>query len=442
MKFRIYITGIGILLSAQSLLAQQDLVTHFLRNTWQANLTNPALLPNDRKIHICTASYYLSGSSPVSLSNFITRPNTKNVLSLNDPTWIYGLDEKSYLESNVNIQTGAISFPAYKNIYVNLHHGIMYNQYTDFNRNIPELIYKGNAPFIGKTADLSHNVITEAHSELGLGLTYKIENLSLGVRFKTYNGIGGVFTGKSDLSLTTDTSIYALRLQSDYQLKVFEPYKDLIKALTSNGGYGIDLGFAVKFPRMEIAISALDLNASMNFKNNGKTYSAKGDEAFTGLETINLNKTSYRELIDTIQNALNIKEEFGAQYVVNLPPRMYVSALYQVTPQLRMGGLFYTEATKFETKIGVSINGQYDITPWFNMGMSYSVRDNQKTNIGMYSSMRIAGKIQLYSATDNILAFFNPFDARSSNARLGLNVTLGEVKEKKKKVKKGTKKAR
>jgi Family of unknown function (DUF5723) len=442
MKIYIRIFGVAFILFAHNLFAQQDLVTHFLRNTWQANLTNPALLPNDRKIHICTASYYFSGSSPVSISDFITKPNTKNVLSVNNDSWVYGLDDKNYLESNVNIQTGAISFPVYKNVYVNLNHAFVYNQYTDFSRNIPELLYRGNAPFIGKTADLSHNILTEAHSELGLGLTYKVENLSLGIRLKSYNGMGGVFTGKSDLALTTDTAIYALKLQADYQLKVFEPYKDLTKALTSNGGYGVDLGFAFKFPRLEVAISALDLNASMLFKNNGKTYSAKGIEAFDGLETFNLQKTSYSELRDTIKSALNIKEEAGGEFVVNLPPRIYASALYQITPQFRMGGLLYTESTKFETKIGISLNGQYDITPWFNMGMSYSIRDNQKTNIGMYSSMRLWGKVQLYSATDNILTFFNPFDARSSNARFGMNITLGEVKEKKKKIKKGTKKAR
>jgi Family of unknown function (DUF5723) len=416
--------------------AQQEQTMHFLNNIWQANLTNPALLPSDYKINVATSSFYVNYNAPIVFNDFIVKKGIKKTFTPLNTGYLDKLDPYNYVESNFQWQTAAISFPISKNVFISLHHAIYGNQYAEFDKNALTFLFNGNSSFVGKTTTLDNRIHTSVYNEFAAGIIYKVNNVSVGFRLKGLNGIIGAFSSGNKLRLKTDNAIYALQLDNDYQLQTFDPSVSTLQKLNRNGGYVADVGVVVKLQRLQLSLSGINLGPGILWKHGGKTYTSRGTSDFAGFDSYDVGKTTYQDLTKSIKESLRFEEQNKGEYRQALPAQVYLSGIYTVTPKIEIGGLFYMEQSEIETKFGLTINATTKLIKGLNLGLSYNRRNTNQNSVGLHATAHLFKTIQLYFVTDNVLVITNPYDSRSVNGRMGLNLTFGEVKHYTGKIKK------
>jgi hypothetical protein len=418
-----------VLVIAQKSFSQQEQTLYFADYISQSNLVNPAFVTKGKQIQISLPSFYFNANAPLAISDFVVTRNGKRVLAPFDVNWTGKLQAKNYYDGNLQLHSAAFAFPIGKNFQVSGHHLLSSSQYVNITGDAVTMVYHGNAPFIGRTADFANTVLMDLRSEFGLGLTFHNELFSIGARLKSQNGIAGLFTQGEKLKLTTDKEYYQLRLDTDYELYAFAPTNEgsLIRsALVNNGGFSMDWGFRVNLGRLKISGSVLDMMGSLKWKRGGETYATKGNFEFKGFQRVNPETMTYKKLSDTLRTALNIRNSSGANFLQPMPLRIYASASYDVTPSVKMGGLFYTEQLPNETKVGAMINVSYRLKNWLNVGATYGLRNESATNLGLHTSVLLFKTCEAYFVTDNIISFLQPFDTKAMNARFGMNVRFGK----------------
>ena len=70
-----------------------------------------------------------------------------------------------------------------------------------------------------------------------------------------------------------------------------------------------------------------------------------------------------------------------------------------------------------------SIGGNYQVAEFLRLGATYSIEDNEFSNLGLNASLHV-GPVQVYAITNNILTAFRPLDANYQTARLGVNLVF------------------
>ena len=264
-------------------------------------------------------------------------------------------------------------------------------------------------------------------SEFGLALTYHDDFVSIGGRIKSQNGVAGIFSRGNKLRLVTDTSFYALRLTTDYDLLVFQPDGNVFtSALLNNGGVSADFGIKVNLGKLKLSASILDAAGTIHWKKGGTTYRTIGDVDFKGFSAIDVENTSFKRVMDTIRTALNISSFESANIIENLPLRFFIGANYELTSNVRIGSLFYSETLGENTKYGAMANVTFNYLKWFRLGLTLGLRNESKANLGIHSSVTIYKTAQLFFVTDNILVYGNPFNTQTFNGRIGCNLLFGK----------------
>jgi Family of unknown function (DUF5723) len=416
--------------------AQQEQTMHFLNNIWQANLTNPALLPSDFKVNVAASSFYVNYNAPIVFNDLIVKKGIKKTFTPLNTGYLDKLDPYNYVESNFQWQTAAISFPVSKNVFISLHHAIYGNQYAEFDKNALTFLFNGNSGFIGKTMALDNRIHASVYNEFAAGIIYKVNNVSVGFRLKGLNGIIGAFSSGNKLKLKTDNAIYALQLDNDYQLQTFDPSVSTLQKLNRNGGYVADVGVVVKLQRLQLSLSGINLGPGILWKHGGTTYTSRGTSDFAGFDSYDVGKTTYQDLTKSIKESLKFEVQEKGEYRQSLPAQVYLSGIYTVNPKIEIGGLFYAEQSEIETKYGLTINATTKLIKGLNLGLSYNRRNTNQNSVGLHATAHLFKTIQLYFVTDNILVITNPYDSRSVNGRMGLNFTFDEVKHYTGKIKK------
>jgi hypothetical protein len=416
--------------------AQQEQTMHFVRDIWQSNLTNPALLPPEYKVHVAASSFYANYNAPITINDMIVKKGIKKTLTPFNTSYMDKLKPYNYAEANYQWQTAAISFPISKTLFLSFHHAIYGSFYSEFDKNALTLLFNGNSSFIGKTTTLDNRINTSMYNELAAGITYKLNNVSVGFRFKGLNGLVSTFSSGNKIKLTTDNAIYALQLDNDYQLQTFNPSVSTLEKLRRNGGYVADIGIAVKLSRLQLSLSVINLGYGIHWKHGGTTYISKGESDFSGLDAYNVNTSTYTDLTQNIKESLNFQVKEQGDYIQSLPVQTYLSGIYDVHPKIQIGGLFYVEQSEIETKLGITVNATTKLVKGLNVGLSYGLRNSNQNSVGLHVTALLAKTLQFYFVTDNILVITNPYDSRSVNGRLGMNLTFGEIKNPTTKLKK------
>ncbi len=418
---------------SQNLNAQQEQTLNFATDLWQSNLTNPALLPSGKKIHFSLPSLYFNANAPLSVQDLIVNKSGKRIIAPFYGQWLDKLEEVNYYNGDVQMLTAAISFPISENLQVSGHHLLSSSQNFIVPRDAASLVIRGNGQFVGTAAEFGTHVSADVRSEFGLALTYHDEFFSIGGRIKSQNGIAGAFSRGDKLRLVTDTSFYALRLTTDYDLMMFEPDQKnfLSNALLNNGGVSADFGVKVNLGKLKLSASVLDAGGSIHWKKGGTTYTSNGDVDFRGFSKIDVESSSFHRIMDTIKTALNISEYQGGNFTQNLPLRVYIGANYELTNNFRVGGLLYSETLGDETKYGAMANVTVNYLQWLRVGLTLGLRNESKANLGIHAGLILHKTAQLFFVTDNILVYAKPFATNTFNGRIGCNLLLGKNPEEK-----------
>ena len=435
-----YIFIIAVLLSASPLWAQQELSTHFMRQTWQANRTNPALAPDYNFIVGLPGVYNNLTVENITFNTLFTEENGKQVLDIDAA--ILEMEAENVIRENLDIETLSL-MARFGKVGVSLSHTFRFNAFMEYPKALPQLIWQGNAQFVGQEIGFAPKVDIFGYQEFAAGLFVDLtDNFTIGGRAKLLSGAGSVSSEREQLRLNTDAEVYQLTLDADYLVNSagsleYDGFDELNtdfdfanfdgeNFFSGNTGFAFDLGASLRLGDLELAASVLDIG-SIAWEEEVRNYALQGLFEYEGLDFaqgILEDSTEFGSVLDTIQQIYEV-EETMAGYETSLPTRYYLSATYRVNEKLTVGGLFFGERYRGTTRPAVAVAANMDVLPFLNLGGIYSFRDERFDNLGINASLKL-GPVQLMAATDNILTAFRPEDSNSANFRLGLSLLLAK----------------
>lgn len=428
---------------ATTALAQEDLATHFMRHTWQSSRTNPAFFPGYKFVVGLPGVYNTLLATNVTYGDLIAKgEDGKDVLNIDQAIEQLGPD--NILRNNLDIETLSLGLRLGK-AALSFGHTLRFNAFLNYPKAMPQLIWQGNAQFIGQEVDFGPDVDLYGYQEFALGLAVDLTpSFTIGGRAKLLAGVGSISSERTDLRLRTDSDIYQLELNADYyvnsagslkydgfdELTVAFDYGrfDAEKLFTGNTGFAFDLGVRLKLgEKLELSASALDIG-KVNWEEDVANYSLKGTFEYKGLDlaqNIFEDTVKVGSIIDTLREIYQVVETSVA-YSSTLPARFYLSSTYRLRDNWSIGGLVYMERYREEVNTAVAVGSNMDILPFLNVGATYAFRSERLDNLGLNATL-LLGPVQLMAATDNIVTAFRPEDSHSANLRLGLNLLLGKM---------------
>lgn len=431
------------LLSLSRVRAQEDLSTYFLSHSWQANRVNPAFFPDYKLVIGLPGVYNNLFVSNITYNDLIDQNGD---LDINAAIAKMGPDNQ--IRENLDIETISLALRLGK-LSLSLGHSLRFKAALDYPKALPQLIWQGNAQFIGQQVEFAPAIDFWGIHELALGAGVELTSgLTLGGRVKWLSGGAAVLTATDQqrLSLDTDPQIYQLTLDADYKVNasnslIYNGLDELVlnfnfdnfnasQLFSRNSGLAFDLGIHYRSGKLELSASALDLGAQVDWTEDVRNYEIKGNYEFEGIEfaaDILEDSTDFGSVLDTLEARFPITETFEG-FSTTLPTRYYLGGQYHLNDTWRFGALLYMENEKEETQISTALSANVLLGKTFNVGATYALRADRADNLGLNAAVKL-GPIQLVAATDNIITAIQPRNSHSANVRLGLNLLFGKIEK-------------
>lgn len=370
------------------------------------------------------------------LTNTLTN---RNFLSANVQVDVlnggYRLDEKTYLSFGMYQEVDFIGY---------------------YPKDILELLYYGNEPFLNKTVHFSDlKVRGEILGVLHAGLSHKVnKKLNIGGRFKLYSGSLQVMSTTNSGTFNTELGIanrYRHRLnavgigiQSSGFYNANEDVDVAIKEvlgntlMSKNIGVGVDVGFTYHYtPQIEFTGSLLDVGF-VSYTKNTKNLSITGDYEFDGIELLyDSNNTDYWSQLDRDFKA-NVPRETDTDAFVSWRPIKLNAAVAYSFGRARINKECYDETYKeyynnavglqlfavtrpLSTQVAATFFLDKSISEYVHAKFTYTLDDFSKSNIGAGLSAQI-GIVQVYGMFGNVLKFSDLAVANTASLDFGIHL--------------------
>lgn len=426
--------------------AQQELGTSLFFDHWSANRLNPAFWPKGKLVIGGPGIYNNLRVTNITYNDLFSKAADGSTV-LNVDQAIGLLDDQNQVFESLEIESLSIGV-RFGKIAVSLGHAVRSNAFLDYPKTLPQLIWQGNAQFIGQEVGFGPNVQLNSFQELALGIAGQIApGITLAGRVKYLNGIGSISTGKTLLSLHTSDDVYQLTLNADYLVNSagaleYDGFSDLNidfdfgrlntkNFLSGNDGFAFDLGLNAELGRWNFGLSALDLGGRIDWDKNVKNYTLNGVFEYQGLDVaqdILEDNSELGSALDSLK-AVYDPQESSIVYSSRLPTRYYAFAGYKLTEQLSLGLTAYTDHDLYDTdQIAIGLGARAALFSWLDAGLVYAIRHERYDNIGLSAKLKL-GPVHILAATDNIFTAIQPKQSHSANFRVGLSAVFGETKE-------------
>jgi hypothetical protein len=287
------------------------------------------------------------------------------------------------------------------------------------------------------------NLGLQAHwyHELALGFGRKIsDRLSIGIRAKVLSGISGInIENVSGLFLSDIDSLYFRTSPIEIYtagLSVFEDDGDIFSQATAfnNVGYAFDFGFNFEvIDNLVVSASVTDLG-SINWKNdtrlirfNEVSYSFKGED-FIDVIGGDTNFDGFSNVGDDLDSLYQSDTLNNISYKTPLTTKLYAGATYNLGEMHSFGALLYGDFFKGTFNPGVGLSYNLTLGHIWSIGVNASYRNKSFENFGIGTALTL-GPIQIYALTENLMAFSKIEEANYVDARVGLNLVFGKLKE-------------
>jgi hypothetical protein len=448
--FIIYFLAISLFASAQ-----QEYSMHFMRDVWNSNYTNPGLQPYQKFFITGTsvgASLSFKGLNDTPL--FVEDADGK--FTPNYQNLIDNLDEDVRIRANLSAELFGVGFKM-KKLFFSLSTATKANAQVVLPKDIFEVAWYGNEPFVGQTIEIGPGISVEAYQEIALGVNYTFNrNLSAGIRAKRLTGIFSASTIADELSLTTGENHYETTIATNYIanisssfLNIVAPSDGLILNTTAsfnqaavddivdnrqlpegNSGWAGDFGVSFNLKdKVELSLSALDIGY-IDWTTGVSGLQSNGTFYFDGLtleQATSGNTVSFISVEDSLVNLLKIAAVPGSTFRTNLSPKFYASALFRYG-YWELGGMWYNElAPNDEIISSIGFSGRYVLDDKLSFGAVYAYHDGRFDNLGVNTSLKL-GPLQIHLLVDNIFPLFKPETIRYTNIRAGANIVFGTKK--------------
>ncbi|MEL6355786.1 MAG: DUF5723 family protein, partial [Bacteroidota bacterium] len=422
----------------------QDLTTPLLSGSWQSTFSNPALIAKlPGKITVGLPGVYNDlFAENFTYNDLLVEENGRTFLDAN--RGIALLEEQNQIRDDIDFESVGIAIRG-KRWSFGLQHRLRYQAGVEFPKTLAQVIWEGNAQFIGQTVDIAPQFQVFGYHELGLTAAFQLnEQLSIGGRIKYLSGISDASSvAGGRLMLTTDGEAYDLTLDQDYTINSSGSFAynglDGIETdfdfanvtfnnfIGTNSGIGFDLGAQLDLGNIRLQAAALDLAAQISWEDNVRNYRLEGEEAFTGLDVLQDlldDTTSFAGLLDSLEMQFE-PTETNTGYSTDIGTRFLLGGELDVNDQLTLGALLFYQDRPLVSEPSVVLSGRYRLMDNLIAGATYSYRAGSATNIGLNLTAGL-GPVRLLLATDNIITAIQPKDSNRANVRIGLSLSFLE----------------
>jgi hypothetical protein len=429
-------------LLTHTIFAQQETGLQFMPTVWQGSKINPAAWP-EYKVMVGLPgihnSLFFSGPT---YGDAIREENGMNVFDVDQV--LSQLGERNEVRDQLEIETISAAM-RFGKVVVGFHHAFRFNAYFNYPETLPQLIWRGNAQYIGQTIDMSNDIHISSYNEIGLSGAVRLFDLTLGARVKYLTGIADLSTARNDLSLYTDPDVYQLTLGADYlvnssALLDYNDYTDFnlnygfgqiggAQLFTSNRGFAFDLGAQLDLGPLTLGASVVDLG-SIRWTEEVTNYSAKGEFTYEGLDisqALTGDSVTFEGALDTLQEIFQFQQTSEA-YTTSLPTKVFLNGQLELGRNWIVGASLMSEFYRGQIYGALGLNGTVRLLPGLTLGASYTLFRDTYANFGLHAAVDL-GPVQVFALTDNVLAAFRPNDSRFFQFRTGVNLVFGRMEE-------------
>jgi len=455
--------------SALIVSGQQNLSIYSMQAIPQSNYTNPALMPKS-SFHIGAP-----GLSSVQVGIGNSGFNAHEVLEMRNDTTFFKFDTfldalkpSNNIGANFDMEILSFGFKIKENHYFNFAVSTKFSTRFSYPKALFEFLYRGNGAFLGETMSFDKLGMKALHyNEAMIGYAFNVsEHLTIGAHFKAIQGLGNAETKKTNISILTQEDNFFITANADIEAYTSvlgfgigrdSTYTDSFDPIayatnTQNRGYGLDLGFNIKFnEKLSFGASVIDLGSitwtsdvvQFKSKNPNATYTYTGieqGEMFDDNNNLNFGE-QMNEVLDSIMKIFQLDTIHGGTYTTPLNTQFYFHTLYNLDKKTQLNAVLRIQSyqnTLFP-KLQVGITRQ--VRNFLHLHGNYNIDRNSFANIGFGMATNL-GPLQFYITTDNILSgiVYNryiigdindskriliPRNTKHMNLRFGFNLIFG-----------------
>ncbi len=443
MQTKKYFLGILILILIENCnfsTAQDSYTLYFMKNVPQSSYLNPSFSPDVKYfIGFPLLSKWNVGfeNNAFSYHDIVTK-RSDDSLVINQDKILNGLSKNNILNLEVHDEILGFGFHVGKKNWmqfgINQHLLFSYNYTEDFFK----LILKGNAQFIGQTAELGGNFFNGTlYHDIGLSFARKInDKLTMGLRVKYLIGLANVYSEESKMNLTTDETTFGLTGNADILLHASYPNMDNFSMgfYGKNSGWAFDIGGQYKLnEKFSFSLSATDLFGYIKWKENPRTFTSNNPNAefvFNGFnfDSIFSGRKFQQDFLnrfaDSLKKTFDITETNQA-YTSYINTKLFLAGYYNLSQKDLLGLMLRNEFIHSTFKPSVTASYFRRFGKNLNLAITYSIHNHTYSNLGLGINGNI-GPFQLYVITDNIIGLISLLDTRKTNVTFGLNLVFGK----------------
>ena len=360
------------------------------------------------------------------------------------------IDSDDYININMVVEVLSAGLRIDDKTYVSVGFYEELDLITYLPKDITELVYYGNEPFLNRPFSISELVMkADILGVLHAGMSRKVdEKLTIGGRVKIYSSSLNVETNNNSGSITTTTNninISRLTLQNlDAEIRTsgIADSNDVFSntLLGGNLGLGFDVGLTYHFsPQLEFTGSILDLGFIKHSKNT-RNFTAKGNYILDGIN-FEYNSDDPLDYWEQLEEDLNVNvptEETENAYTSWRPMKLNAALKYSFGE--RRNKLCYSKTHKqyYYNSIGFQIHTimrplkpQLSFTSFYEKSLSkkihtkftHTINDYSAAIFGVATSLQV-GKLNIFGVLDNILAVTDLASANNISLKYGFNIVI------------------
>jgi hypothetical protein len=434
-----------ILLLAFRVQGQQELMLESLPDVWHSTAVNPAFFPEHRHLIIGLPGYALDAAHTgnVTYNDVFVKNGDKTQIDFGRVIDKLDPQNKAFFEQRIETFSLGLRIGKWS---LQAGHANRYSGVLEYPKSLPQLIWNGNAPYIGQTVNISLKAQVFDWNEWSAGISRKFGALTVGGRVKYLTGISALVTDDNHNKATVFTSddIYQLTMSTDYgfhssslisaidtsgygfKIKLADLKRKLI---TSNSGIAFDLGVTLKLSeKLTVSASVLDLGGTIHWVEQASYLQSNTNYTYNGItipgaNIINgLDSLSFKTKLDSLNDIFKFNKK-SESFSTRLPLRIYVSASYKLLEKWTLGVGYYTTQQQARTTSAVAANVRWQMMRWLSVGAQYSVNQRSAANIGFHVIAK-PGPVQVYFMSDNLLTGFAIKNSPAVNFRAGVSLIL------------------
>lgn len=368
------------------------------------------------------------------------------------------IDSDDYININTVVEVLSAGLRIDDKTYVSFGFYEELDLITYFPKDITELVYYGNEPFLNRPFSISELVMkVDMLGVLHAGMSRKVdEKLTIGGRLKIYSSSLNIETNNNSGTITATTNNTNIIRQTLDNLDAEIRTSGIIDSngdanefsndvfsntlLGGNLGLGFDVGLTYHFsPQLEFTGSIIDVGF-IKYSKNIRNYTAKGNYILDGInfEYNSDDPSDYWEQLEEDFNANVPTGETENTYTSWRP--MKINAALKYSFGEKRSKFCYTKTHKqyYYNSIGFQIHTimrplkpQFSFTSFYEKSFSkkihtkftHTINDYSAAIFGVATSLQV-GKLNIFGVLDNILAVTDVASANNISLNFGFNIVI------------------